>query len=151
MTCPTSWRSWALLARSSRSQAADVGGQAAQLGAQDLLGDRLAGVRPQAAASARLPGCAQPAQRLPQVIGRAEQQRLERVHRGGAGGAGLGAGGEQDPQPLPGTIRSWLGELVRGQGVAGGPQRISRVRLATRPLAGPGRAPGLDHHLPTGP
>ena len=87
---------------------------------------------------------------LPQVVGRAGQQGLERVDRGGARGAGLGPGGEQDPQRLPWPIGSWLGELLSGQGVAGGPQRISRAGLATRPRAGPGRAIRLHHHMPAG-
>ena len=111
-------------------------GQAAQFGAQHLFGDGLAGVDAQAAAPAGLPRGAQAAQLLAQVIGRARDQGLERVHRGGARRARLGPGGEQDPQRLPGAIGSRLGQPFGRQGIARGPGRISRVRRTARPPAG---------------
>ena len=147
MTCPTSWRSWALLARSSRSQVPMWAARRRSSARRDLLGDRLAGVSPQAAASARLLGCAQPAQRLPQVIGRAEQQGLERVHRGGAGGAGLGAGGEQDPQPLPGTDRIVAGRACPRPGRRGRPAAHQPGRTCHPDACWPG--PGVRPRPPS--
>jgi hypothetical protein len=57
-------------------EGADVGGQAAQLGAQDLLGDWLPGVHAQAAAPAGLAQRAQAAEYLPQIVGGARIRAL---------------------------------------------------------------------------
>jgi hypothetical protein len=117
--------------------AADVGGQAAQFGAQDLLGDGLAGMHAQAAASAGLARRAQAAQLPAQVVGCAQDQGLERVDRRGSRRGCLGSRGEQDPQRLPGAVRAWLRQPLRRQGIAGRPGRIGWIGLPARALAGP--------------
>jgi hypothetical protein len=76
---------------------ADVGGQAAQFGPQDLLGDGLGGMHAQAAASAGLARRAQAAQLPAQIVGCAQDQGLERVDCRGSRRGCLGSRGEQDP------------------------------------------------------
>jgi hypothetical protein len=94
--------------------AADVGGQAAQFGAQDLLGDGLAGVHSQGAAAGGLAWRAQAAQLLAQAVGCAQDEGLECIDRGGACRGCLAAGGQQDAQRLAGAVSAWLGELAGG-------------------------------------
>jgi hypothetical protein len=60
-------------------------------------------------------------------LGGAQDQGLERVHRGGARASCLRPSGQQDPQRFPFPVRAGLGKLVCGQRIARGPGRVGRV------------------------
>jgi hypothetical protein len=77
----------------------------------------------------------------------AQDQGLERVHRGGARRVRLGPGRQQDPQRLLAAIGAWLCQPFGRQGIARRAGRVSGVRLTARPPAGALRAASLGDRL----
>jgi hypothetical protein len=123
-----------------------LGGQAECLDGGAVL-HRIGGQGHQPRTDADLLTPGPPPKTVPQRLGGGNQQGLELAAGIRPGGHDAGPGGVQHPQGLPMPPLAWRGEVVTGQGIAAGPDRVQHSALGAVAAPGPRGPVDLNHPL----